>query len=253
MKKALIIALLTASLAASIPASAASTFSDVKDDWSASAIQFMTSNGVLSGYSDGTFRPNNPVTKAEFARVYHKLFPEVGNKATTTSGYADIKGHWAEKDFAALFGSGSWEFADRYDSSGKGFLEPNMQLTRWDIMMLVGLLTKEVSVPRDASGGQTVSTKELLSKISEYTDIKIRPAVGFEQSSLYKPVILTSQNGESDVYSSDNDTIKAELAYASITLGVMNGSGEKFRPYDKVTRAEAVTILYRVYTDLVNK
>ncbi|MFC0394180.1 S-layer homology domain-containing protein [Paenibacillus mendelii] len=37
-----------------------------------------------------------------------------------------------------------------------------------------------------------------------------------------------------------------------MTSGVMVGSDGKFRPNAKVTRAEAVTILHRVYTDIVN-
>jgi hypothetical protein len=255
MKKAMIVLLTAATILAATPAMAASKFSDVKDtDWSAPSINFMVDKKVLSGYPDGTFKPGNQVTKAEFAHMYHALFPDVGSKATTTSEFEDVKDHWASKDFAALFsGYNSWQFADHFDKNEKPYLAPDKQLTRWDVMMLVGLLTKEIHGPRDANGNSTVTLEEVLSTLAKYTDIKIRPAEGMEVLSLYTPIILTYNDGYGVSFFGDVENMKADLLYAATTLGVMVGDAGKFRPSDKVTRAEAVAILHRIYTDLVNK
>ena len=45
-------------------------FSDVSaDKWYNNAVSTLCHMGVLGGYSDGTFRPNAPITRAEFAKI----------------------------------------------------------------------------------------------------------------------------------------------------------------------------------------
>lgn len=49
-------------------------FTDVKDTrWSAAAIREAAQDGVLQGYEDGTFRPDTPMTREEFAAVYARM------------------------------------------------------------------------------------------------------------------------------------------------------------------------------------
>jgi len=58
-------------LAASAPAAAAaSPFKDVKDrHWASKAIQWAYNKGLVSGYSDGTFKPDRSITEAQFAAM----------------------------------------------------------------------------------------------------------------------------------------------------------------------------------------
>ena len=50
--------------------SADSGFSDVKPgDWYHTAVATMVQAGVITGYGDGTFRPNAPITRGEFAAI----------------------------------------------------------------------------------------------------------------------------------------------------------------------------------------
>ncbi|WP_018132118.1 S-layer homology domain-containing protein [Effusibacillus pohliae] len=48
-------------------------FNDVKGHWAANAIGILAANGIASGYGDGTFRPDNPITREEFAAILSKL------------------------------------------------------------------------------------------------------------------------------------------------------------------------------------
>ncbi|MBQ4505604.1 MAG: S-layer homology domain-containing protein, partial [Firmicutes bacterium] len=49
-------------------------FSDVETGkWYSNAIGFMVEQGILSGYTDGTFRPNQEITRAEFATIATKF------------------------------------------------------------------------------------------------------------------------------------------------------------------------------------
>lgn len=67
------------------------SFPDVEQHWSRSTVEWGTSIGMVQGYPDGTFKPDNPVTEAEFMALligaYHP--PEVTDPSK-------IK-HWADK------------------------------------------------------------------------------------------------------------------------------------------------------------
>lgn len=43
------------------------SLTDTEDHWAAAPIHVMSSNGLIGGYSDGSYRPNRPVTRAEFS------------------------------------------------------------------------------------------------------------------------------------------------------------------------------------------
>jgi len=63
-------------------------FSDVDNHWAKDTIHWASERGIVSGYEDGTFKPNKQVTEAEFLtmliRTYH---PEIE---------ASKEGHWAD-------------------------------------------------------------------------------------------------------------------------------------------------------------
>ncbi|MBM0740350.1 S-layer homology domain-containing protein [Phormidium sp. CLA17] len=70
--------MVTSSLApfvAIAPSVAQSSFSDVQGSWAQACIVELTQRNIISGYPDGTFRPNNPVTRAEYASLVGKAFP----------------------------------------------------------------------------------------------------------------------------------------------------------------------------------
>jgi hypothetical protein len=51
------------------------TFSDVSSDyWAKGFIQELANRGILSGFPDGSFRPNDPVTRAQFAAMVRQAF-----------------------------------------------------------------------------------------------------------------------------------------------------------------------------------
>lgn len=85
---------LSVSLLASSAALAAVNFKDVPaSHWARGVIDWGTSNKIVVGYPDGTFKPNNHVTEAEFLtmliRAYNPKLPQV-----------KVKKHWADEIYA---------------------------------------------------------------------------------------------------------------------------------------------------------
>lgn len=79
-------------------------YSDVSDTaWYAAAVSTLSKMGVISGYPDGTFRPNAPITRAEFAAMIAR-FDETAKSADTP--FTDISGHWAENAIGKAYGNG---------------------------------------------------------------------------------------------------------------------------------------------------
>lgn len=255
MKNVMITILASLTLVSATPVMAASSFSDVPEtNWAAPAITFMVDKQIVNGYSDGTFKPEKTVTKAEFVHMYHKLFPNAGGTTTNLPSFVDLKGNWAAKDFIALFGDHAWEFTDHYSSDGKkAYLMPDKQLTRWDVAMLAGILSEEINATVNENGESIVEPDEVLAMLATFKDIKLRPAVGFEFPGMFTPVILTEKYTSGLGYAGDESNMKAVYLYSLIQKDIMTGSADRFRPTDKVTRAEAVTILQRLYTVLENK
>ncbi|HLO88339.1 MAG TPA: S-layer homology domain-containing protein [Nostocaceae cyanobacterium] len=57
------------------PSFAQTSFSDVQSNyWAAQFIQELSQRGVIAGFPDGTFRPEEPVTRAQFAAMINKAF-----------------------------------------------------------------------------------------------------------------------------------------------------------------------------------
>lgn len=66
-------------------------------DWFNVAVSTMTNAGIIEGYPDGTFKPNNPITRAELATMISRFDLDYDGKI---NGYdfSDILGHWAEDE-----------------------------------------------------------------------------------------------------------------------------------------------------------
>jgi hypothetical protein len=68
-------------------------FSDVPQDlWARPYIEALTQRGIIAGYTDGTFRPDEPVTRAAFAAQLNKAFDETTSAGTPQNSidYKDI-------------------------------------------------------------------------------------------------------------------------------------------------------------------
>lgn len=101
-------------------------FTDV-DMWAKQSILELTAAGVVQGYPDGTFRPDNTITRAEFIAMLMRVVGEEGGN----SKFADVQGHWAEKYIAKATEYG---YIDGYPD---GSFRPDANITRAEALKVI--------------------------------------------------------------------------------------------------------------------
>lgn len=106
------------------------SFSDMDNArWSNVAVSTLSNGGYLNGYpEDATFRPTNPVTRAEFASIVSRFY-EPSSEANI--GFYDLAGHWAENAVITAVTSG---LIDGYED---GSFRPDNFVTRAEAMTII--------------------------------------------------------------------------------------------------------------------
>lgn len=70
----------------------ANVFSDIGESPYQDAISFMKTNGIVMGYSDGTYKPDSEINRAEFTKILMQTaFPEEIETYTANSCFSDVK------------------------------------------------------------------------------------------------------------------------------------------------------------------
>ena len=73
----LLITIIPVAVAFALPV-APTSFSDVyESDWYYQSVSYLSSQNVISGYSDGTFRPDNLINRAETAKMIYKTYTDL--------------------------------------------------------------------------------------------------------------------------------------------------------------------------------
>ncbi|MBD1930205.1 DUF3370 family protein [Trichocoleus sp. FACHB-90] len=132
--------LLFASLLIATPNQAA--FSDINSHWAKECISQMAPRKLVSGYPDGTFRPNATITRAEFAVLMLNAFPDAPIKRNSTS-FKDVPtSYWAHKAIQDAYRRG---FFSGYPG---GVFQPNQAIPR---SQAVGVVAgaKNYSIPEN--------------------------------------------------------------------------------------------------------
>ncbi|SFE68557.1 Listeria/Bacterioides repeat-containing protein [Paenibacillus algorifonticola] len=115
------------------PANSAPEFSDIIGHWAASNIQLAVSKGIVSGYPNGTFRPNAAVTRAEFVVMLMntlKLKPQVEKAEISFTDAAKIEA-WAKESVAQAVQAGIiGGFED-------GSFRPDKGITRSEMVVMI--------------------------------------------------------------------------------------------------------------------
>lgn len=148
---------------------AQTTFSDVpRSHWAYEAISQMADQGIISGYNDGTFRPDNRISRAEFAKIMIAAAGiDLGFARNVTQTFEDVdRDHWA-----FLYVERAKNYLTGYKSGKRYYYKPNEYAVREDIAVaLVRLMGYDQS--------KTAKTS-LLDRFRDKNDIskELRPYI----------------------------------------------------------------------------
>ena len=120
-------------------------FTDIQSHWAKDCISQMAPRKLVTGYPDGSFRPNATITRAEFAVLMLNAFPNAPIKRSGTP-FKDVPtSHWAHKAIQDAYRRG---FFSGYPG---GLFQPNQAIPR---VQGIGVLAgaKNYNIPSNPDG-----------------------------------------------------------------------------------------------------
>ena len=209
-------------------------FNDIKNHWAKDTIEKWKDKGVISGYPDGTFKPDNPVTRAELAKILTLAFDL---QERSPLGYEDVKSeNWyysylecCAKYIPVYPLPVSYETNTPYQEvteKGLNYYLPETPAMR----MHVAETLVEIKIDRE----------QINTELPSIQDIQADVTAAFKDDDYEN---LYAMHGTIP----ENVERMFEYTYLANKLGIMQGDADGyFRPYDSVTRAELITMLDRV-------
>lgn len=209
-------------------------FNDIKNHWAKDTIEKWKDKGVISGYPDGTFKPDNPVTHAELAKILTLAFDL---QERSPLGYEDVKSeNWyysylecCAKYIPVYPLPVSYETNTPYQEvteKGLNYYLPETPAMRMHVAEAL------VEIKKDK--------EQINTELPSIQDIQADITAAFKDDDYEN---LYAMHGTIP----ENVTRMFEYTYLANKLGIMQGdSNGYFRPYDSVTRAELITMLDRM-------
>ncbi len=106
-------------------------YTDVPEThWAANYIKIVTKHGYFTGFSDGTFRPDQEITRAELASVMAR-FLDLQFDASSELQFTDTSNHWAKDAIEALYNN---KFVAGYPDDT---FKPNQAIRRSEAVTLI--------------------------------------------------------------------------------------------------------------------
>jgi len=121
----------------------ATTFPDIQGNWAQAFIEALAARGIIQGFPDGTFRPNAPVTRAQFAAMIRQAFDQPLERPATQ--FADIPANFWALD--AIQEAYRMEFIEGYPNN---IFLPDQNIPR--VQVLVALVSGlDLSAPAQST------------------------------------------------------------------------------------------------------
>lgn len=206
------------------PVNAARNYKDLKNHWSEGYVLKGDELGWIKGYEDGTIRPDENMTRAEFITLLASSIDyDINNDSSTR--FVDLsETSWAEKEIlkAERLGLLDIAFPDKT-------ILPNEKITREEAAVLLN----HALMIKDLKDADDELKKEATSSVKEF--VKKRSEVNNYELSF-----------------SDKGEVENRFLYAVSDLtdqGIIKGYAEDntFRPKSPITRAEVITLFVKAY------
>jgi uncharacterized repeat protein (TIGR02543 family) len=125
----------------------AKSFTDVPNGkWYTQEVNYIASIGVATGYSDGTFKPEQNITRAELTVLVSRWLA-VQRGGATGSPFSDLaQNHWAYAEILAFVGNG---WVKGYEN---GTFKPDQSVTRAEFVTILNRVLGRKLATQDAQG-----------------------------------------------------------------------------------------------------
>ena len=142
-------------------------FSDVPSGyWAGVPIAALSAKGILDGFPDGTFQPNKPITRAEFAEMIRRAFNQSASRGILK--FSDVEpNYWA---IAAINEATQTRFMSGFPN---GSFQPNRQIPRLQALLA---LSTGLNLQAKAPTAQVLSRYQDADQIPQYAADKIAAA-----------------------------------------------------------------------------
>lgn len=229
----------------SMSAMASAAFTDSADIKATEAVDMLTALGVITGYEDGSFKPDGTVTRAEAAKMIFAIRNNGSINAdsfkTAPTTFTDISGHWAEGyiKYCQTMGIISGKSATIFDPNG------SVKGTELAKMMLV---TLGYDAEKAGIYGATwaTTTLALASENGLLDDVDSDLTAGLPRqytaqmmyNAIQAPTVRWSTDGNAytdlGVNNALNETMGHKYMDLTIYEGILEGSGDFNASSDKV-------------------
>ncbi len=184
------------------------SFNDIQGNWAQPCITTLAQRQIINGYPDGSFKPNSSVTRAEFAAMLAKAFPDA--PVVRTGGkFADVpNNYWASESIRKAYQTG---FLAGYPG---GVFQPSENIPK--VQALVSLSSGLKYVPVNATQETLNAAFTDVSAIPEYSRSAIAAATEKQLVVNYPNVKTLNPNQ----FASRAD-VAAFMCQATATAGVV--------------------------------
>lgn len=105
------------------------SFSYGEGHWAQTEMEYLVSKEIISGYPDGSLKPDNPITRAEFIRIVNRV---IGSYGTANLSFHDVKEtDWFYEDVAKAIKAG---YVEGY---GDNTFKPNNPISREEVAKII--------------------------------------------------------------------------------------------------------------------
>lgn len=223
-------------------ADAADSFTDIKGHWAEDTIIKWQDKGIVSGYPDGSFKPDNPVTRAELAKILTTAFDleNTNENKLIENPYGDVDTnawYWRYIQCADIYipmyalpvaYETNMPYIENGEHDKNGFLPDTDAIRMHTAESLVELKRERDNIKPNLPDINTI--QEALQKTFKDDD--------------YENLYIMHQTVPFNVRRMFENTWLAN------ELGIIKGDAEGyFLPYNRVTRAELLTMIDRIITN----
>ncbi len=163
-------------------ASAQSTsFPDTQSYWGQPFIQALAKRDIVTGYPDNTYRPEQPVSRDEFAAILQKAFSQPQERQIESgSVYQDVpQGYWAAPAIEEAYEMG---FMRGYEN---GEFRPNQSITKAEVLTS---LARNLDLPSNAATNDNELTAATATPVPETQQLKTQKRA---RTPLMPPMAMT--------------------------------------------------------------